>query len=401
MVLLFATVVGGWSWLVLVIPVGRSDISPIEFWLFDAFNLLGMFYAMHFALALIIQAAAVLAYERWIQGGGARPLAILTVALAGLSIVQPYIAPLTGLLIGLMTAYHLFIAPVRLSFRRALWLALPLAVHAALVLYQYLAMQSNAIWRGFVEQNDTLSPPIIYYVLGYLPLLIPAALSLRRPQRHLLIAWVWIVLVALLLYMPLPTQRRYTLGLQTMLAIPAAAGWVQVILPRMKYRRRPLATMIYLMFASISLLLMIAVNTLAAFRPEENTHVFWQPDERAGYDWLTAHTDPDDIILTTFKAKEKRSGGSVVAATGRRVYLGHWFETVDFEHKSDQVERFYDPTTSDAWRCAFLREIGAAYVWYDLPYVLTTGNWQPDELACLDVAFERGSLTIYRVTDGE
>jgi hypothetical protein len=273
-----------------------------------------------------------------------------------------------------------------------------MGVHAALIGYQYAAIRSDPVWSAFADQNDTLSPPVIYYLLGYLPLLIPAALSLRAPgQRDRLIAWVWIGLVAVLLYLPLPTQRRYALGLQTALAIPAAAGWAHVVLPRLRPRSRPLATIIYLAFGSISLLLILAVNISAALNQEQVARVYYMPDAQAGYRWLQTHSAPDDLILTTFNASGQGSGGALVAATGRRVFLGHWIETVDFDRKNEQIARFYDRATDDAWRCAFLREIVAGYVWYD-DYARATGDWQPTASPCLRVEFEQGTVAIFRVS---
>jgi uncharacterized membrane protein len=86
----------------------------------------------------------------------------------------------------------------------------------------------------------------------------------------------------------------------------------------------------------------------------------------------------------------------LVAATGQRVFIGHWFETANFEEKMAQVRRFYAATTSDDWRRDFLNEIGAVYVWYD-DHARASGDWNPAEADYLESVFSSETVTIYRV----
>ncbi|MCB9450280.1 MAG: hypothetical protein H6672_02510 [Anaerolineaceae bacterium] len=426
--LLFGTLVTGVSWFLLAFdPAGAAQVSPIEFWLTDAYNPLGALYMPHFAAAVILQIVAFLAFAAWVempsppaplpQGEGRKDhadtgflprmgsshLLILTLALAAESIIQPYVILLTVPLLVMLAALHVFNTH-KLTLRRALWLVIPLGVHAALVGYQYLALSSDPVWAAFTRQNITLSPSVTYYLLGYLPFILPAAAGLRtfmmsEADDRWWLPLLWVGLVAGLLYAPFPTQRRYLLGVQTPLAIIAAYGWSRAVLPRLHPRLRLVTTALYFVISGIAFIGLVAVNSVSLSEPynADPPTVFYDADETAAYEWLIENrASPDELVLTTADENGRGSGGRLVAATGQRVYLGHWIETVDYADKIAQVRRFYDPATPDSRRQDFLGEIGAVYVWYDA-YARAMGDWNPADADYLTPVFDAGRVTIFRV----
>jgi uncharacterized membrane protein len=207
---------------------------------------------------------------------------------------------------------------------------------------------------------------------------------------------LWVALVAVLLYAPFPTQRRYLLGMQTPLAVLAAFGWSRTILPRFKVKRRPLVTIIYFTVASIALIAIIAVNTISLSKPEKSLTAFYQPNEVQGFTWLREHATENDLVLTTFDQNGKDSGNRVVAATGLRVFIGHWIETAHFEDKMSQIKQFYETSTTDDWRRDFLKETHATYIWYD-ESARQLGKWNPADASYLKPVFTSNSVVIYQV----
>jgi len=395
--LLFATIVGGWSWLLLwIVPDLTAQISPIEFWMTDAFNSSGALYITHFVAAIILQIVIMLSFDTWIRQGGNWRLIVLAAALAAESIIQPYVIILLGSLLVILAVYHVLVTH-RLTLRKACLLAPPLVVHAGLTVYQYLAMRADPVWAKFITQNITLSPPPSFYLLGYLPFLIPIALAVPTCIRgaRWQLPFLWAGLTVMLLYAPLSVQRRYLIGVQTPLAALASLGWSRVILPRLRSPHRPLATIAYMALGAIAPTLLIVANSAAAAQPLKNTDVYYRPDERAAYAWLCKAADPEALVLTTFE-HGRGSGGRLVAATGQRVFTGHGFETIDPQDKAAQVKRFYDSSTSDAWRRDFLKQIGAVYVWYD-DYARKTGSWNPARADYLQLAFASDTVEIYLV----
>ncbi len=404
--MLFATLVTGMSWLLVIFdPVQTAQVAPIEFWLIDAYHLSGALFMPHFSAAIILQLLAVLLFFN-------RQVIALTIALALLTLVQPYIILLTVPLFGLLLMRDFVSGRITLS--GLIPFVLPFAVQATLTLYLYNAAQSDPVWQSFTAQNITESPPPIYYLLGYLPFLIPIALLVRPQQilaalmpvkkpsepginsaRVLLLFILWVLIVAILLYLPIPTQRRYLIGIQTPLAALAAVGWV-TLMRRLPERVRPLITLAYVGIAAAPLAFLIISNI--GSRPLD---LYLSPAERAGYAWIERETTVDDVILTTFDWSGRGSGGKLAAFTGRRVFIGHWIETAYFDDKIALVQRFYNPETNDTERCNFLHEYGINFVWFDAD-ARAVGALEPDVVSCLQrvIASENNAIIIYRVIDG-
>jgi hypothetical protein len=183
---------------------------------------------------------------------------------------------------------------------------------------------------------------------------------------------------------------------QTPLAALAAYGWARGILPRLRRpQRRVLLTAVYMVFASIALILLLLSN-IGGLSYSADNPVFYSADELQGYAWLRREANSGDLVLTTFDQTGQGSGGRLVAATGQRVFMGHWIETVDFDTKVAQIRQFYDGATDDEWRQNFLKDIGAVYIWYD-DDARALGDWNPATAKYLDVVFESGNLTIFRL----
>jgi uncharacterized membrane protein len=155
-------------------------------------------------------------------------------------------------------------------------------------------------------------------------------------------------------------------------------------------------TIVYFTVASIALIAIIAANVVSLSNPEKSLSAFYQPDEVQGFSWLRANAATNDLVVTTFDQNGKGSGGRVVAATGLRVFIGHWIETAYFDDKMNQIKQFYDVSTSDDWRREFLKEINARYIWYD-DSARQLGNWVPAEADYLKPVFTSNSIVIYQV----
>ena len=96
-----------------------------------------------------------------------------------------------------------------------------------------LAQQRNI--PAVDAQAGTPAAPWPHYLIAF-GLMLLLATTFWWKQRSLrpkfTILWAWIFAAALLLYSPLNPQRRFIQGVHLPLAILAAAGFVQVVLPR-------------------------------------------------------------------------------------------------------------------------------------------------------------------------
>ena len=401
----FATTILGWSWILFFIApdlVIQPERAPIELWLFDAYNLLGAFIMPHFAAVVIIQIIAFLTFDSWLRNPRSMHIFILTIALLIDAIIQPYVVLMTFPIFGLMTIQAVFIKHT-ITIRQSLGLIVPAVAHGGIAILQYLMIASDPIWASFTTQNLTLSPPPYYYILGYLPLLIPILLGWRqikialKNDSYWLLPIIWLLVVVVLLYAPFPTQRRYLLGVQTPLALLAGLGWYRVVLVRITESWRPFANIPYLSASGLALLMVIGGNIVGLMNPSPDSGVFYTPDDLQASAWIREHTPTDNLVLTTFASG---SGGKVVALTGLRVYMGHWIETAYFAEKQAQLAKFYDPETDDEWRQSFLLNVGSNVIWYD-EGARTTGTWQPSEADYLTSVFEADTVQLYALSKTE
>ena|GEM_PF-829245 len=406
--LIFATLVTGWGWLMYSLaPALVVQEAPIEFWLMDAYHLTGGLFMPHFSAAALCQLLTLLLLDDWCRRGGRTRLLLLTLVMAINALIQPYIVLLMLPLCALYAAYCLLVLPYRAKQpmqRRIVWLIVPMMAQGGLVVVQYLALTSDAVWRSFTAQNSTLSPAPIFYVFGYAPFLIPIVIALivlirrkalRWPtaeQAHWLLPILWASLVLLLIYAPFPTQRRYLLGVQSALGVLAAWSWWSIIMPWFG-RRKWLVTMAYVGLSMIALMMLISLNLLG-LDPSSHPEAYVNADAQQAAAWIRAQTPLQAHILTVLNERGQGSGGRVVWLTGRTVYLGHWIETADFAAKMQAVRHFYDPTTAEADRQIFLRDNGIDVIWYDQAAALM-GSWSPAQAAYLTPVFTSDTVTLY------
>ncbi len=415
-VVLFGTIVMGVGWLMfLLLPHLTQQVAPIEFWLSDAYHFTGALYMPHFSAAICLQMLALLALLHWLQRPAIMPMLIITVALALDAFIQPYVVLLMFPLFGSVLLMRWFFQ--RRIILTDFWLLIPGVLHGGIAVWQYAMISGHPVWKNFSDQNITLSPEPIYYVFGYLPLLLPIAIGIvdyfrthrgrlfraSTPNADTLqIKWLililWMVFVLILLYAPTATQRRYLLGVQTPLAVLAAVGWA-MWLKNMPLARWRFFTLIYVAMGAIPSLLLLVSNSTAMMNTQHNP-VFYTPDEVAGYAWLRENAASEDIILTTMQRDGTGSGGRLVAMTGQRVFIGHWIETIYFADKIAQLEQFFAAPTADTWRQDFLKSIGIDYVWHD-DYARRMGAWSPANQTYLEMVFERDSIQIYRIVTPE
>ncbi|MBN1965951.1 MAG: hypothetical protein JW910_14970 [Anaerolineae bacterium] len=397
--LLLATMAGDLGWvLYFVAPAQAAAVAPIEFWLFDAHTFMVALAFPHFAGAVITLLAFLLGFDRWLARPSWRGIGwlVLWSLLAGQ--FMPYAMLLTALIVAVLSLGAL--ARGRLTVRQVLMLIPVALAHAAVVIYYAVALASDPVWQGFTAQNLTLSPAPVYYLLGYAWLLVPGVLGLwqlwRTRDGRWLVPLAWVLIVGPLLYAPLPTQRRFLMGVQVPLALLAAVGverarawWIGRGRTLARWR---LLMAVLLLLSALSPVLVMA-RVLGQLNPAASPDLFLSADEISALAWLRDQP-PETVVLATFE-----SGGQAVAFSGRRVYLGHWIETPDFPARQTNVIAFFKTEgihLEDDARLALLVDYRIGYVWYD-DNARAIGDWSPDGVPWLDVAFSAGSVTVYEV----
>lgn len=401
----------GWLALLLTGSYKVGGITPVDFWLIEMYSYFTVMLFPHICVALtcllLIFAFSLRFAEeaRWPYLLGA---ALATGILSSIHAFMVLVVALT--LIGYW-AYQFVRGKVswsQLPGLCAIWLvALPLVV------YQYLVIVRNPVFAGWQTQNLTLSPSPWHYALGYglvLGLALPGGWwALRQPRRWPLLV-IWPLMVAPLLYAPsvFSIQRRFIEGSGValcLLAVPGLTRYVLLWIERVWQRVRELigyhaiaqmahsspvpwsrALLIALTLPSTLLVIISASLAAAAGRPD----MVVSRAELAAVEWLIEHSQPEDTILASYELS-----GFIAARSGRRVFMGHWAETVNLQQKRAAAVRFYS-SAEDTERKGLLRDYGIQYVVYG-PRERAMGHFDPSRVSYLRPVFRSRDVAIYQV----
>ena len=334
---------------------------------------------------------------RYVVGAG-----LANVALA---IAYPFLIFLIVAILGLYWLCRV-VQVKRMLWREAMVLVITFVFPAPLVLYYAVTLATNPVFRAWDAQAITPSPPVPHYLIAYGLMLLLVGLAARRNRAEYAFLWAWVIAVALLVYAPLNPQRRFVEGVQVPLAILAAVGWCECVLPwiaqtrffrwlvlRPRYSTAGVERLLLLGFLGLMSLsnvyILASVSVTAAV--QQPYPLFRASNEIAAVDWLRANTSRSDVVLGAYE-----TGNFIAAHAGNRVVLGHWAETMDWRRKMDEVDRFYDASTDDAWRESLLHQYRVRYVFWSTRE-RTLGGFDPERAPYLQTVFTNEPARIYRV----
>jgi hypothetical protein len=393
---LLATTASGLGWLTeIVAPTAAGGVSPMEFWLLDAYTYLAVLIFPHFSAAIVLLLAIYVLLLRQPEGPSLREAGLAILSSVALGVIHPFALLLADLVPAL------YWAAVWLRNRQVNWrgLAAVLAMGVAQlpILVYDLWVFRQPVFAGWSAQNITLSPPLPVYLWGYGLLILLGAAGVvawaRRDMPGLAFPVIWIVLVAILAHLPWNLQRRFLEGVQVPLGLLAGVGLAEALVTETRGRKvdrlRWLSVALLVSLMSMSNLYLTLGHTLAA--AARSPALFWPASTTASVDWLGKNSQPEDVILADFKV-----GSLIPGRIGRRVVLGHWMETVNYKEKADLVSRFFDAATSPEERFGLLLHHGVGYVFYG-PEERALGNFDPNSVDYLKPVFSNDPVSIYRV----
>jgi len=394
-----ACVGGGLGWLLpLLKALGCrwADWPPIEFWLVEGFTFPTILVFAHGALATAIMLVTFLAVLRYQHSGTRRGLLrILTLTIA-LGFVQPLCLPI------LATTLCAYLAILSWSRWRAahFWMKreefvvtlLVGATSLVLAVYFLHPFLTNPAFRAWETQSPTPSPPPIQYIWGYgliIPLAIVGAVRiLQQKQEDQLFLIAWVLMGAILLYLPYLPQRRFAQGLIIPLACLAALG-MERLCGKVERGWTAFACRLVIYLTVISSVAFVVLHTKICLSKAEP--VFHPKEELQAIAWLAENSTSTETVLTG-----PRKGAFIPAAIGHRVFWGHWSETLHLERKRGEIAEFFNHETPDEWRCRFLQRYDIRYLLYG-PWERAQGGFEPAQAPYLIKRFQAGEYTIYEV----
>jgi hypothetical protein len=410
---LLAAIGSGIGWLIILVAGNPTlgGVSPLDFWLMEAYVFFTLFLFPQSALAMALLMGGLGGMVRSFEREGSwRPWLFALGCGLFLALFNPYVLVVAGaVLVGYWLA--VWIARRRFPWREAIGLVALGVLLVPPMAYYALQFNSHPVWRSFLAQDIVPSPPVWYYVAGYglvFLLALPGAWDVlrRRNERQLmLIAWPAVIL--LVSYLPFSGQRRMVFGGIIPLAALAAIGLVTIVVPWIQrswlgsklavqgYSKARLGGVVIALcvaLASISNLLLVAGSTLSAASGAPNLTRPAAVEEAIA--WLGQHSAQDDVILSSYQV-----GNIIPARIGRRVVWGHWDETAFYAEKEGNVAAFFDRNTSDAERQVVLRRYGVDYLIYG-PAEREMGDLDLTRAPYLKPTFSADGVTVYQVIVG-
>lgn len=362
----------GLGWLALIV----FNRQTIDLWVPEAFPFLSAYTNPHFPLAAgVFIGGVLLVYPRGQQTWRQWVLASICGFVMGA--VLPFVTIPLFIVLGAWILWErLLIKGSKLSgwlLQEPLTLFFLVLGALPWLVYDYWLSVNHPVISQWNAQNFTPSPPLIDTALGFGFVFLVAIISLLwrpwRAGRTGRLFTVWFVLGFILLYAPLPYQRRFGMGLYLPMA-GLAVWWLRQRMVAESHYRLALAG---LMASSIpSLLLVMVAGTTAAARGEKA--ILFSKYELEAYEWIANQVPSKSLVLT-----DPQHGNRLPAFADVRVLYGHPFETPDAEfwRKSVQSLLAWDGAVDAA--LDILDDYGVDWVLYDrsidpisMPYWITT-----------------------------
>ncbi len=347
---LLACMGSGIGWIQLIFHWTPGPITPIDFWLIDAYIFFSLSLFPHFAFAIAGMCLATILWLEYLK----KPRLQYIIWIALIAILVQLTNPIAFAVVdvGFLTAM-LFNWWQNQKVR---WGDLPALVTLAiaqtpLFIYNLVVLTRDPLWSQYTFQNQTLSPPPIYYLWGFALLwpfvLIGIVIAFREKRPALGAATFWTVAAFSLAYAPFPIQRRFLLGITIPIALLSAWGLVRLFEaiaarnPGLKQWRLALV-MLFVSFASISTIYLSLGRSVYL---QTHPAAFFYP---AGIDnaaqWLENHAQPNDIALAS-----EQTAQVIAQKTDLRVYFGHEMETLNYAGKQKLVTSFYKGQEPVSW----------------------------------------------------
>jgi len=375
------------------VPLGTEAFAAPELLAWPSMALLPHFAAALAAMAgvLYFALAAYRRPERWAVYAATGGL--LLALLAGFHV---YDVVTVGVVLGAHWVMARRVGKAGPHTLRALLVILAPGVVVTLLVGAMLAR--SPLGRAWGEANQMLSWSPLAYAAGLgIPLLVALAdhrrlFHWREMSLAEMLPPIWLLVNVPLLFTDglIPFERRLMMGLQIPVVMLAVMNWSRYVVPRWARSGRVAAlAMAWLILPALTWPgLALRMNYYAT----QGDYVSRDFLALAG---KLAELPPGQAVLCRLTP-----GNWLPRLTGQSVYVGHNELTPQAEGRKEQVQRFFEPSTTDQWRRGLLWESGCNYVLAEGKdrEALATATRAGTEI--LEVVEARPGASLYRVKLG-
>ena len=347
-----------------------------------------------FSLSIVLLLLCLLSFQKFMKSEKYRYAIFSGVALLLLVQFHPFdiLIPIGVLFL------QILLMTVKTRRINRTWLfgfAIMCSVASPYVLYAKFILLKDPVF-GQMTQTSVFSPtPIEYFCMyGFLMVLsmcaVPELIKDFSLRNAFLLSWLFFVPIMVNLPIEPPNiPTRLIEGYHILLSILTARVISKLIL-RIGERRflRNFVISGVVLFLSLG-------NVWVLFRDvkvlrERYVEYYLPVAIKHGMDWLKKNSHPDDAVLASHTM-----GNLIPAIAGNRVFLGHWFQTIDWARKNQAVKEYFNGNTSEAKRNRLHESWGIRYVFHS-PLERQLGAFDPGTSSYLAPVFQNGIVGIYR-----
>lgn len=387
----FLAVLGaGAGWFQLLLGIPLTPISPIDFWLIDAYVFFSISLFPSFSFSLTLMVWALKLFLDYLETGRSKTIFLVSL----LAVISQTTNPISFMVVDIAFAGAVFTSwwkNQKIEPRHIAALVMIALAQLPLLIYNFLILSRAPFWSLFTTQNETLSPPPVFYIWGFAPFWLFAFygifLALREQNPKMLAMTVWVAAGFSLAYLPVAIQRRFILGITIPLAILAINGLGKLLHQLFKSTKREnLILFSYILLASISTVYLSLGSSL--FLKTTPTNKFYPHDLENALIWLDKTARPNDFVLADISTSQ-----IVAQRTQLKVFVGHEIETLYFSEKKLEMEAFYKGNPSPNW----LTHTKIQWVIYG-PYEKNiSSSFAADSV--LEKVYQNNSVSIYKVNN--
>jgi hypothetical protein len=297
------------------------------------------------------------------------------------------------------------LAEWRFPIAEILLAAIAFLCAAPMLGYQYFVFGADPVFRE-KALTITASPPALDYAFSFgLPwfvAILGAAVVFAQRRWDRLFLVMWAAAGMAVAYVPFSFQRKVAEGLQLPFLLLSAVfigefvGELSLRWPRWPAVRRwiPIGFVLLCVPSNAYFLASAASSLITNNREQMQTSLmppfYLSRSEMDALTWLRDSADPDAAILC-----EPTIGSYVPGITGRRVYVGHWAETLRYPEKLKQLRWFFDAGTDDLSRRALVSRESISYLYYGAGE-RSIGAFNPASSNSWSAVYANAEVTIFR-----
>jgi hypothetical protein len=266
------------------------------------------------------------------------------------------------------------------------------------IAYFFLVVKKEPALWGWVEQNITLSPSPVSYLIAFSFLIIFGLFSLglkaKEMDEKLIFLLSWVLTIFFLIYSPLPFQRKLTNTLHIALAILATYSFVILVKGILTVNKKRYVNVIgiVLIFLFMSLSNFSFIFT-AIYDYKKYPEYFYLPEKYyQAAAWLKNNSFSNDAILAS-----ARNGSFLPPLIARPVFLGHRHQTANLSLKKELLDNwFFKDNDQGEKKKEFLQNYNIKYIFYtDREKAL--GDYNLDKADFLQEVYNNEQVKIYKV----